>query len=56
MEETLCGKGRNVTVRQFPGSTVDDTNHHILPILRRNPSHLVILEQIMHHRQHREKF
>ena len=42
MEEKLCGKGRNVKVRHFPGSTVDDMNHHIVPILRKKPSHLII--------------
>ena len=42
MEEKLCGKGRNVKVRHFPGSTVDDMNHHIVPVLRKKPSHLII--------------
>ena len=42
MEEKLCGKGRNVKVRHFPGSTVDDMNHHLVPILRKKPSHPII--------------
>ena len=42
MEEKLCGKGRNVKVQHFPGSTVYDMNHHIVPILRKKPSHLII--------------
>ena len=42
MEEKLCGKGRNVKVRHFPGSNVDDMNHHIVPILLKKPSHLII--------------
>ena len=42
MEETLCGKGRNVKVRHFPGSTVDDMNHQIVSILWKKPSHLII--------------
>ena len=42
MEERLCGKGRNVKVRHFPGSTVDDMNHHIVPILRKKPSQLIV--------------
>ena len=42
MEEKLCGKGRNVKVPHFLGSTVDDLNHHIVTILRRKPSHLII--------------
>ena len=57
MEEKFCGKGRNVKVRHFPGSNVDDMNHHIVPILQKKPSHLIFMwEQMMHHRQHREKF
>ena len=42
MEEKLCGKGRIVKVRHFPGSNMDDINHHIVPILRKKPSHLII--------------
>ena len=42
MEEKLCGKGRSVKVRHFLGSTVDDMNYHIVPILRKKPSHLII--------------
>ena len=42
MEEKLCGKGRSVKIRHFPGSTVDDMNHHIVPILRKKPNHLII--------------
>ena len=42
MEEKLCGKGRNVKVRHFPGSTVHGMNHHLVPILRIKPSHLII--------------
>ena len=42
MEEKFCGKGRNVKVRHFPASNVDDMNHHIVPILRKKPSHLII--------------
>ena len=42
MEEKWCGKGRIVKVRHFPESTMDDINHHIVPILRKKPSHLII--------------
>ena len=42
MDENLYGKGRNVKVRHFPKSTVLDLNHHIIPILRKKPSHLII--------------
>ena len=31
----LCGKGRLVKVKRFPGSTVDDLSHHIIPIIRK---------------------
>ena len=29
-------------LRHFPGSTAGDMNHHIVPILRKKPSHLII--------------
>ena len=29
-------------VRHFPGLTADDMNNHIVPILRKKPSHLII--------------
>ena len=31
LEEGLCVGNRNVKVRNFPGVTVDDLNHHITP-------------------------
>ena len=42
MEEKLCGKSHSVKVQHFPGSTVDDMNHHIVQILWKKPSHLII--------------
>ena len=42
MGEKLCRKGRNVKVRHFPGSTKDDTNHHIVLILWKKPCHVII--------------
>ena len=30
VEEKLCGRGRLVKVKCFPGSTVDDLSHHII--------------------------
>ena len=42
LEEGLCGGGRNVKVRNFPGTTVDDLNHHIIPLLQENPSHIIV--------------
>ena len=53
MEEKFCGKGRNMKVRHFSGSNIDDMNHYIVPILRKKPIHLIFVwEQMMHHRQH----
>ena len=31
--EGFCGGGPNVKVRNFPGATVDDLNHYIIPLL-----------------------
>ena len=42
MEEKLCGKSHSVKVQYFPGSTVDDMNHHLVQILWKKPSHLII--------------
>ena len=42
LEEGLCGGGRNVKVRNFPGATVDDLNHHIIPLLQKRPSHIIV--------------
>ena len=42
VEEKSCGKCRNVKVQHFPGSTGDEMNHHIVPILRKKPSYLII--------------
>ena len=36
------GKGHNLKVRHFPESNLADMNHHIVPILRKKPSHLTI--------------
>ena len=43
VEEKLCGQGRLVKVQCFPGSTVDDLNHHVIPIIRKKPT-----KNIMH--------
>ena len=32
LEEGLCGEARNVKVRNFPGATDDNLNHHIITI------------------------
>ena len=33
---------RSVKVRKFPGAIVDDLHHHALPIIRKQPKHLII--------------
>ena len=33
LEEGLCEGGQNVKVINFPGPTVGDLNHHIIPLL-----------------------
>ena len=40
--EGLCGGGRNVKVRNVPGVTVDDLNQHIIPLLQKKPSHIIV--------------
>ena len=42
VEETLCGQGRVVKVKRFPGSTVDDLSHHVIPIIRKKPTNLIM--------------
>ena len=42
LEEGLCGAGRNVKVRKFPGAAVDNLNHHIIPLLQKKPSHIMV--------------
>ena len=42
MEEKLCGQRRLVKVRLFPGSTVDDLSHYIIPIIRKKPTNMII--------------
>ena len=45
LEERLCGGGRNIKVRSFPGATVDDLNHYIIPLLQKKPSHIIVHAQ-----------
>ena len=42
VEEKLCGQGRLIKVKRFPGSTVDDLSHHIIPIIRKKPTNMII--------------
>ena len=42
VEEKLCGQGRLIKVKRFPGSTVDDLSHHIIPIIRNKPTSMII--------------
>ena len=41
VEEKLCGQGRLVKVKPFPGSTVDNLSHHI-PIIRKKLTNMII--------------
>ena len=36
LEQGLCEGGRKVKVRNFPGATVDDLNHHIITLLQKS--------------------
>ena len=42
VEEKLCGQGRLVKVKRFPGSTLDYLGHHIIPIIRKKPTNMII--------------
>ena len=42
LEKGLCGGGRNIKVRNFPGATVDDLNHDIIPLLEKKPSYITV--------------
>ena len=42
LEEGLCRGGRNVKVRNFSGVTVDDLNHHIILLLQKKSSHIIV--------------
>ena len=42
LEEELCGGSRNVKFKNFPGATVDDLNQHIIPLLQKKPSHIIV--------------
>ena len=42
LEEGLRGEGQNVKVRSFPGATVDDLNHYVIPLLQKKPSHIIV--------------
>ena len=42
VEEKLCRQGRLVKVKRFPGSTVDDLGHHIIPIIRKKPTNMIM--------------
>ena len=35
-------QGNLVKVKSFPGSTLDDLGHHIIPIKRKKPTNMII--------------
>ena len=41
-EERLSGKYGVVKVRNFPGATIEDMQHNLVPILERNPCRLIL--------------
>ena len=49
LEEGLRGKGQNVKVRSFPGATVDDLNHYVIPLLQKKPSRIIVHAGTMAH-------
>ena len=38
----MSRKGRVVKVERFRGATVDDMKHHVIPLLRKEPSFVII--------------
>ena len=57
IQERLSRKGRVVKVHNFRGATVDDMKHHVIPLLRKEPSFVIFtLAQLMlpirHHRKY----
>ena len=38
----LCGQGCIVKVKRFLGSTVDDLSHHVIPIIPKKPTNMII--------------
>ena len=41
-EERLSGKNGVVKVRNFPGATIEDMQHNLVPKLEKNPCHLIL--------------
>ena len=42
LEERLSGKNGAVKVRNFPGATIEDMQHNLVPMLERNPSRSIL--------------
>ena len=42
VEEKLFGQGRLVKVKRLPGSAVNDLSHHVIPIIRKKPTNMII--------------
>ena len=40
--EKLCGQERLFNVKPFPGSTVDALSYHIIPIIQKKPTIMII--------------
>ena len=56
IEERINKKDRAVTVRNFPGATVADMQHYLIPIIEKKPSniilHVVFKVLRIHHHEH----
>ena len=42
VEKTSCGQGHLVKFKLFWGLTVDDLSHHIIPIIRKKSTNMII--------------
>ena len=41
-EERINKKDRPVKVRNFPGATVPDMEHYLIPIIQKKPSNIIL--------------
>ena len=42
IEKRINKKGRPVKVRNFPGATVADMEHYLIPIIQKKPSNIIL--------------
>ena len=41
-EERINKKDRSVKIRNFPGATVADMEHYLIPIIQKTPSNIIL--------------